>query len=135
MASLSIGKWTLSCIMLLCWDHLLCSPVLHGVKYLPEGWKAEGLVDSFLTAACEPAPLPGHKAFPAWHRCFFCLVGKKWVRRRLSVFVRVGHILARETEARRGDLTCLKLFSGLDMGRAEGWSCSFFTQAPLQDNT
>lgn len=82
VASLSIGKWTLSCIVLLCWDHLLCSPVLHGVKYLPEGWKAEGLVDSFPTAAFEPAPLEGHKAFPAWHRCFFCLVGKKWVRRR-----------------------------------------------------
>lgn len=114
--------------MLLRWSHLFCSSVLHGIEYIfPEGWKAEGHVDFIPTAGFEPSPLPGHKEFTAWSGCFFYLVEEKWVRRRTSVFVFVGHVLSGETEAGRGDVTCLKLFSGLELSRVKGCPCSRFT--------
>lgn len=107
---------------------MCCSSVLHDIEYIfPEGWKAEGHVDLILTAGFEPSPLPGHEEFTAWRGCFFHLVREKWVRRRANVFVLVGHVLIRETEAGRGHVTCLKLFRGLELSRVEGYPCLHFT--------
>ena len=106
---------------------MFCSSVLRGVEHLfPEGWKAEGHADFILTAGSEHSPLPGHKEFVPWNGCFFYLVREKLVRRRANVFLFVGHVPSRETEAEGGDVTRLTLFSGLELGRVEGRPCSHF---------